>query len=198
MIETPTENVQKQIAALERMTVGQLQNRYAEVFGEPARSGNRQWLLRCVAWRIQALAEGDLAARAIERSRERARELARDADLRLRPPDVPVTPANQNGNVVTGRLAIQRDERIPPPGTLLARRFKGHEYKVTVLPNGFEYDGDVYRSHVSETRGRRARRAARECYQRPVPGAVHRWSNRHEAGESQEAAADESETAGVL
>ncbi|HRP63656.1 MAG TPA: DUF2924 domain-containing protein [Phycisphaerales bacterium] len=26
------------------------------------------------------------------------------------------------------------------------RRFKGHDYMVTVLPNGFEYDGEVYRS----------------------------------------------------
>jgi hypothetical protein len=146
MIETPTENVKKQIVALERMTVGQLHKRYAEVFCEPARSGNRQWLLRRVAWRIQALAEGDLATRAIERSRERARELARDADLRLRPPDVPVTPANHNGTVVAGRLAMRRDERVPPPGSVLARCFKGHEYKVTVLPNGFEYDGEVYRS----------------------------------------------------
>jgi hypothetical protein len=146
MTEITAQNPKKQIAALERMTVGQLQKRYADIFGEPARSGNRQWLLRRVAWRIQALAEGDLAARAIERSRERARELARDADLRLRPPGVPVTSANHNGTVVTGRLAIQRDERIPPPGTVLARRFKGHEYKVTVLPNGFEYDGEVYRS----------------------------------------------------
>lgn len=146
MIDTTTENVKKQIAALERMSVGQLQKRYAEVFGEPARSGNRQWLLRRVAWRIQALAEGDLAMRAIERSRERARDLARDADLRLRPPETPMPPVNHNGTVVNGRLAIQRDERIPPPGTELVRRFKGHEYKVTVLPNGFEYDGEFYRS----------------------------------------------------
>lgn len=72
----------QQIAGLERMTVGQLQAKYAEVFGEPARSGNRQWLFRRVAWRIQAMAEGDLS----ERARERARELARDADLRVRPP----------------------------------------------------------------------------------------------------------------
>jgi len=146
MIETMTTNVKKEIAALERMTVGQLRRRYAEVFGEPARSGNRQWLLRRVAWRIQALAEGDLATRAIERCRERARELARDADLRLRPPDAPITGTDQNGTVATCTMPVRRDERIPPPGTVLTRPFKGHEYKVTVLPNGFEFDGDVYRS----------------------------------------------------
>ena len=76
------DDVKRQIAALERMTVGQLQARYADVFGETARSGNRQWLFRRVAWRIQALAEGDLS----ERAYQRARELARDADIRVRPP----------------------------------------------------------------------------------------------------------------
>ena len=46
-------NMNQQIASLERMTVGQLQARYAEVFGEPARLGNRQWLFRRVACRGQ-------------------------------------------------------------------------------------------------------------------------------------------------
>lgn len=32
------------------------------------------------------------------------------------------------------------------PGTTLRRQYKGHEYHVTVLPNGFEYDGRAYRS----------------------------------------------------
>jgi len=146
MIETTTENVKKQVAALDRMTVGQLQKRYAGVFEEPARSGNRQWLLRRVAWRLQAIAEGDLATRAIERSRERAGELARDADLRLRPPDAPITGTDPNGMVATGRMPIRRDERVPPPGTVLTRLFKGHEHRVTILPSGFEFDGVVYRS----------------------------------------------------
>ena len=142
MIET--DPIPKQIAALERMTVGQLQKRYAEVFGETARSGNKQWLFRRIAWRMQALAEGDFAARAIERSRELARGLARDADLRLRPPAVP--PPTLRTGAVTTHLAVQRDERVPPPGAVLTRIFKGREHRVMVLPNGFEHDGEVYRS----------------------------------------------------
>lgn len=62
------DDVKRQITALERMTVGQLQTRYAEDFGEMARSGNRQWLFRRIAWRIQALAEGDLSERARQRA----------------------------------------------------------------------------------------------------------------------------------
>jgi hypothetical protein len=87
------------IAGLERMTVGQLQARYAEVFGEPARSGNRQWLFRRVAWRIQMLAEGDLS----ERARERARDLVRDADLRVRPKFAPGPRASNSTSSPTRR-----------------------------------------------------------------------------------------------
>lgn len=138
--------VSRQVAALEQMNVGQLRERYAEVFGEAARSGNRRWLLRRVAWRLQALAEGDLVSRAIDQSRQRAGELARDADLRLRPPKGPVVPALVQGGVASSPMPIQRDERVPPPGTKLTRQFKGRVYLVNILPNGFEYDGEVYRS----------------------------------------------------
>jgi hypothetical protein len=33
----------KELAALERMTAAELRDKYAEVFGEPAASGNRAW-----------------------------------------------------------------------------------------------------------------------------------------------------------
>ena len=58
-------SIPDQLAALQSMTVSQLQVRYQQVFGEQSRSGNRQWLLRRVAWRIQALAEGGLSERAL-------------------------------------------------------------------------------------------------------------------------------------
>jgi hypothetical protein len=66
------------LAELAGMPVAALKERYLEVFGEATRSGNKQWLIRRIAWRIQALAEGDLS----ERARRRAAELARDADVR--------------------------------------------------------------------------------------------------------------------
>jgi hypothetical protein len=70
------------ITSLEDMSVGQLRERYLEEFGEIARTRNKQFLRKRVAWRIQALAEGDLSARA----RRRAEEIANDADLRIRAP----------------------------------------------------------------------------------------------------------------
>ena len=48
----------QQLAALERMTIAELRGRYAEVFGEPTRAHNRPWLIKRIAWRLQAIAEG--------------------------------------------------------------------------------------------------------------------------------------------
>ncbi len=45
-------NLKKELAALDRMTVGELQQRYAELFGELIRSRHRQYLIRRIAWRL--------------------------------------------------------------------------------------------------------------------------------------------------
>lgn len=142
-------SVQDQLATLQTMTVSQLQVRYQQVFGEQSRSGNRQWLLRRVAWRVQALAEGGLSERALKR----AAELARDADIRVRPPSGALDSAasypfprggvNQRGVSVSGKV---RSSDLPAPGTVLTRQYRGTEHRVTVLPDGFEYNGETYRS----------------------------------------------------
>jgi hypothetical protein len=53
-------DVGREVAALKRLTAGRLRDRYAEVFGEATTTGNKTWLVRRIAWRLQALAEGDL------------------------------------------------------------------------------------------------------------------------------------------
>src|SRR6516225_1024019 len=104
-------NIAKEVAALRRLTTKQLRERYAEAFGEPTNANNRDWLVKRVAWRLQALAEGDLS----ERARRRAAELAKDADLRLSPPRVKAAPAEAAGRTVTGTLGGKADGRLPPP-----------------------------------------------------------------------------------
>jgi hypothetical protein len=47
-------NLANEQAALQRLTAAQLRERYAEAFGEPARTNNRTWLIRRVLWRLQA------------------------------------------------------------------------------------------------------------------------------------------------
>ena len=57
-------NVAEELTALEQMTVGQLQQLYADALGETVRSRHKQYLIRRIAWRLQANAEGGLSERA--------------------------------------------------------------------------------------------------------------------------------------
>jgi Protein of unknown function (DUF2924) len=69
-------NIAKEVAALRRLSNHELRAKHAEIFGDDSRTtNNRVWLIKRIAWRLQALAEGDLS--------ERARE---------RPPNWPMTP----------------------------------------------------------------------------------------------------------
>lgn len=110
--------------------------------GEPTNANNKSWLVKRIAWRLQALAEGDLS----ERARQRAEELARDADLRVLPPKpTPVGPAAAD-RTKTGMLPRQGRDRLPPAGTILTREYRGETLQVKVFDHGFEFEGQVYRS----------------------------------------------------
>ncbi len=135
-------NVGKELATLQRMSVNELRTRYAEVFGEPTNTRHKDWLLKRVIWRIQALSEGDLS----ERARQRAAELANDADLRRRPPKPSATAPEATLPSNTARLRTNTDPRIPLSATIITRVYKGETLQVRVLPTGFEYEGEVYKS----------------------------------------------------
>jgi hypothetical protein len=135
-------NLAQEVAALQCMATADLRLKFTELFREQTRSGNRTWLVKRIAWRLQALAEGDLS----ERARQRAAELAHDADLRVSPPrresSEPV-----RGQAAPATLAPHRaDDRLPRPGTVLTRRYKGQILRVQILATGFAFAGQVYSS----------------------------------------------------
>jgi hypothetical protein len=76
-----TQSLAKQLAGLESMSMADLKRKYLELFGDETKTGNRTWLVRRIAWRLQANVHGGLS----ERARQRAAELAStgDADYEL-------------------------------------------------------------------------------------------------------------------
>ncbi len=116
----------------------ELHHLYIKLFGEAPRSRNRVFLMRRIAWRLQANAYGDLS----ERARRRALEIATDADLRLLPPEH--SRHRRNGSRQPSDVGW--DQRLPFPGTVLTRHFQGRTIEVKVLPRGFEYDHRWFRS----------------------------------------------------
>jgi hypothetical protein len=135
----PPDDVPATVKALARLTVPELKQRYAEVFGEPTRTNHKQYLVKRIVWRMQALREGGLS----ERARRRALELADDAEIRL---SAPRAAANGPGRTVAAAFDAGRPDSFPKPGAVLRREYKGRTVVVRVLPRGFEYEGDVYRS----------------------------------------------------
>jgi Protein of unknown function (DUF2924) len=134
-----------EVAALRRLTAKELRARFADLFGQPTRTGNKTWLIRRIAWRLQALAEGDLT----ERARQRAAELANDADLRIGPPQPPRAPRASTipaPSLQRSSVAGERDSRLPPPGTVLTRLYKGQSLQMLVRSDGFEFDGTLFPS----------------------------------------------------
>jgi hypothetical protein len=134
--------------ALRHMTVGQLKDKYREAFGESSRSNHKRFLFRRIAWRLQANAWGGLS----ERARRRALEIADDADLRIRAPKNFLKVELDENRAVETRVSATEDPRLPIPGTMLVRSYRGKDIVVRVREDGFEYDGQVHRSLSSAVR----------------------------------------------
>lgn len=130
-----SKSILREIEGLQSQTVAKLRGKYREVLGEDSRSNHKQYLVRRIAWRLQAEAEGGLS----ERAQRRAEELARDADLRL------VRPHHRKPSPST-RPDLMRDPRLPAPGAVVTRTFQGRLISVEILEHEFRHEGCVYRS----------------------------------------------------
>ena len=131
MKDRDAKTARQELRRLPRLTVTELGRRYAELFGKPTLCRNKPYLLKKVAWRIQANVEGGLSERTVQRIR----------DLGDRLPD-----RWQERATVIARADEPRDARLPPPGSILKRRIRGVEHSVTVLAEGFEYRGEFFES----------------------------------------------------
>jgi hypothetical protein len=131
-----------EIDQLRNLKTAGLRARYQEVFGVEARSSNKQFLFRRIAWRLQAHAEGDLS----ERARRRAAEIADECDVRLRAPKGFVAGLLSDRPTATARRPLRRDERLPRAGATLTRRYRDQSIVVQVGHDDFEYQGRRYRS----------------------------------------------------
>lgn len=140
--------VRREVRSLEKKSTRLLKAQYEELFQEATRSNNRAYLMRRISWRLQANSEGELS----EKARQRAVELADDANLRLRPP------LRFYGEVGQATANTDRDPRLPAIGSLLRRSFRGRDLIVKVLADGFEFESQKYSSlssiahHITGTR----------------------------------------------
>ena len=92
---------------------------------------------------MQADDEGGLSERAILR----ATVIAGESLLRVTPPK-----ARKSKKEVPASVPANWDTRIPPPGQVIERHYKGKLLIVMVLTDGFEFDGERYKSLTAVAR----------------------------------------------
>lgn len=117
-------SVLAQIASLKLLATPVLKGRWRELFGTEPPAYNRRFLESRLAYRIQELAYGGLKPETVERLEALGEQL-------------------DGGNPIVRRT---RTDMKPIAGTRLIREWKGMEHCVTVLDDGYEYQGRPFKS----------------------------------------------------
>jgi hypothetical protein len=125
-----TETVIARLAALKTTPTPELKGQWRELFGTEPPPYNRRFLESRLAYRIQELAYGGLKPETIERLEALGEQL-------------------DGGNKAVRRLRV--DDK-PIAGTRLIREWQGVEHTVTVLKDGYEWQGRPYHSLSSVAR----------------------------------------------
>ncbi len=128
-----------EITVLEKLSLADLRQKYAKLFPEDTSvPGNKPFLKRHLAYRLQEVAFGGLS----EQAQQCLQDLIHQHDpINHKPAET--TPTPQDSSPKPKPL---RDRRLPIPGTVLTKVYKGVPFPVKVLPKGFEFQGKTYRS----------------------------------------------------
>lgn len=127
------ETMAGRIEALRTLSKEALWDKYLEAFdGKEPPCGNRDYLWRRIAYRMQEKELGGLSPDA----QARIDELGASLDLTPRPPD-PQAPQEGAG---------RRSRRIPAIGNVIQRDYKGQSVEVKVMEGGFEFHGRPFKS----------------------------------------------------
>jgi hypothetical protein len=119
-----TDPIPARLAALKTTPTQDLKAQWRDLFETEPPPFNRRYLESRLAYRIQELTYGGLKPETIRRLEALGEQL-------------------DGGNVVTRRI---RSNLKPMAGTRLIREYQGVEQVVTVLRDGFEWQGRPYQS----------------------------------------------------
>lgn len=134
--ESTEKPVIDRIMALKEAPLETLKAQYGALFGEESPCSNNKTLLwRKIAWRLQEIKYGGLSSE----TQSRIHALIEDYD-----------PVNNKSlrpsNAIGKKQPGDRDKRLPIPGAIIRKEYKGQLLEVKVLENGFEYKGQAYKT----------------------------------------------------
>jgi len=112
-------------------SINELQRKYAELFGSDPASTHKKFLERKIAYRVQELARGGFSP-----------ELLSQINGMIKSYD----PINHLSIKAKSRTVTGRDPRLPMPGSLITKNYKGQKIEVKVLEKGFECQDVIYKN----------------------------------------------------
>ena len=127
---TKPDPISARLAALKTTPTAELKQLWRDLFANDPPVFNRKYLESRLAYRIQELAYGGLKPETVRRLVQLGEQL-------------------DGGNITTRRI---RADLKPIAGTRLIREYQGVEQVVTVLQNGYEWQGRPYQSLSSVAR----------------------------------------------
>ena len=134
------ENISEQIQGLKSADLSTIQERYKKLFSvAEAPCANKPYLIKKIAYKLQETAHGGLSDKAKARIAELIEKYDPINNKALRPQ---VFSAGKN--VVS--MPFMRDKRLPIPGTVIHKKYKGEDIHIKILDKGFEYKDKYYRS----------------------------------------------------
>jgi hypothetical protein len=129
----------EQIIKLKTMPISELRLKYKELFGgQEATSDNKIYLIRRIAYRLQELEYGGLSEKAQKRLNELI-TLHDPVNNKAMRPEISMETNARKKNV-------GRDRRLPIPGSVIVKEYRGNHIEAKVLENGFEYNGKIYKT----------------------------------------------------
>jgi hypothetical protein len=136
--ENPNNGPIAAIMALKSASLEEIKAKYAEIFGQECPSTtNKIFIWKKIAYRLQENFYGGLS----ETTQSRINELIERYDPVNNKSMRPVVPSEPGKKQTAGR-----DRRLPIPGAIIKKEYKGRVYEVTVLENGFQYEGKTYKT----------------------------------------------------
>ncbi len=123
------------IERLKEASLEELRDAYQEHFSDKkAVSNNRTYLWRRIAHKIQESEHGGLSPSALKKLQLLMADYDPVNNLTFKP-----SAAHSGGSP-------RRDRRLPLPGTLITKQYKGTTIQVKALEKGFESGGKIYKS----------------------------------------------------
>ena len=140
------DTVLSEVLALQKLSLIELRKKYVEIFPQDRKiRANRPCLIRRIAYHLQEKAYGGLSKQA----QERLKSLAVQGN---RPIAGGEPEADEAFDQIEARVRRLNRRGAFMPGTVISKVYKGKVLQVTVVEEGFQYEGVCYRSLTAVAR----------------------------------------------